>query len=151
MACWRWLVNWQWINRLGVLGASAGVLGPAGNYIFQLPKAVSFAVAGYYIATLGTALLPRTMLGDTILWPILVNHDESLLSFQGPVYPSRTFLTFFVASGLTYSAGFVLVGIGIVQANTLPSAAGFLVAVGAPLFGLGQCMAIIKLFYDQPA
>ena len=83
--------NWQWINGLGVLGASAGLLGQAGIYIFHLPKAGLFTVAGYYITTLGTTLLLGTMLWDTILWPILVNHDESLLSFQGPVYLSSLF------------------------------------------------------------
>lgn len=138
--------NWQWINGLGVLGALAGLLGQAGIYIFQLPSAGSFAVAGYYVATLGTALLLGTMLWDTILWPILVNHDETLLSFQGPVYLSRTFLPFFVTSGLVYSAGFVLVGIGILQANTLPAAAGYLVAVGAPLFGLGAMFGKYQVY-----
>lgn len=138
--------HWQWINGLGVLGALAGLLGQAGIYNFQLPNAGSFAVAGYYVATLGTALLLGPMLWDTILWPILVAHDESLLSFQGPIYRSRTFLPFFVISGLVYSAGFVLVGIGIVQANALPAAAGYLVAIGAPLFGLGPMFGKFQVY-----
>jgi len=94
----------------------------------------------------GCRLLHRNVGNSTAAWhdPVgydivadPVNHDESLLSYQGLVYLSRSFLTFFVASRLIYSAGFVLVGIGIVQGNTLPAAAGYLVAVGAPLFGLG--------------
>lgn len=138
--------NRQWINTLGVLGALAGLLGQAGIYIFQLPSADSFAVSGFYVATMGTALLLDAMLWDTILCPIPVNHDESLLSFQGPIYLSKTFLPFFVASGLIYSAGFVPVGIGIVQANTLPAAAGYLVAVGAPLFGLGAMFGKYQVY-----
>ena len=80
------------------------------------------------------------------MWPILVNHDESLLSFQGPVYLSRTFLPFFAISGLIYSAGFVLVGIGVIQANTLPTATGYLIVIGAPLFGLGALFGKVQVY-----
>ncbi len=138
--------NWQWINGLGVLGALAGLLGLAGVYGVQLPNASVSAAIGYYIATLGTTLLLGSMLWDTILWPILEKHDESLLAFQGPIYSSRTFLPFFIVSGLIYSLGFVLVGIGIVQSNTLPETAGYLVAVGAPLFGLGAMFGNFQVY-----
>lgn len=138
--------NWQWINALGVLGALAGLLGQAGIYIIQLPNSNWFAGIGYYVAALGTALLVGTMLWDTILWPILVKHDASLLDFQGPIYSSKTFLPFFIASGLIYSAGFILVGIGIVQLNILPVAAGYLVAIGAPLFGLGAMFGKYQIY-----
>lgn len=138
--------NWQWINALGVLGALAGLLGQAGIYIIQMPNSNWFAGIGYYVAALGTALLVGTMLWDTILWPILVKHDASLLDFQGPIYSSKTFLPFFIASGLIYSAGFILVGIGIVQLNILPVAAGYLVAIGAPLFGLGAMFGKYQIY-----
>jgi voltage-gated potassium channel Kch len=138
--------NWQWINALGVLGALAGLLGQAGIYIIQLPNSNWFAGIVYYVAALGTALLVGTMLWDTILWPILVKHDASLLDFQGPIYSSKTFLPFFIASGLIYSAGFILVGIGIVQLNILPVAAGYLIAIGAPLFGLGAMFGKFQIY-----
>lgn len=138
--------NWQWINALGVLGALAGLLGQAGIYIIQLPNSNWFAGIGYYVAALGTALLVGTMLWDTILWPILVKHDASLLDFQGPIYSSKTFLPFFIASGLIYSAGFILVGIGVVQLNILPVAAGYLIAIGAPLFGLGAMFGKYQIY-----
>ena len=138
--------NWQWINALGVLGALAGLLGQAGIYIIQLPNSNWFAGIGYYVAALGTALLVGTMLWDTILWPILVKHDASLLDFQGPIYSSKIFLPFFIASGLIYSAGFILVGIGIVQLNILPVAAGYLIAIGAPLFGLGAMFGKFQIY-----
>lgn len=138
--------HWQWINALGVLGALAGLLGQAGIYVIQLPNSNWFAGIGYYVATLGTALLVGTMLWDTILWPILVKQDASLLDFQGPIYSSKAFLPFFVASGLIYSAGLVFVGIGIVQLSILPVAAGYLIAVGAPLFGLGAMFGKYQVY-----
>jgi len=86
--------NWSWINYLGVFGALTGLLGQAGIYVIQIPNTNWYASSGYYIATAGTTLLIGTMLWESVLWPILVKHEESLLDFQGPIYSSKTFLPF---------------------------------------------------------
>lgn len=138
--------NWSWINSLGVFGALTGLLGQAGIYVIQIPNTNWYASIGYYIATAGTTLLIGTMLWESVLWPILVKHEESLLDFQGPIYSSKTFLPFFIVSSLIYSVGYVLVGIGIFQANVLPRTAGFLLAVGAPTFGLGAMFGKYQVY-----
>jgi hypothetical protein len=138
--------NWRWINALGAFGAIAGLLGQAGIYIVQISDPHWTAVLGFYIATAGTTLLIGTMLWDTILWPILVKHDEGLLDFQGPIYTSKIFFPFFIAAGLIYSLGYVLVGIGIVQANVFPNMVGTLMAIGAPTFGLGSMFGKYQVY-----
>lgn len=138
--------NWSWVNSLGVLGALAGLLGQAGIYVFQISNTNLFASIGFYIATAGTTLLIGTMLWETVLWPTLVRHDESLLDFQGPIYLSKVFLPFFIVSGLVYGVGYVLVGIGIVQADVLPRMAGILLAIGAPTFGLGAMFGKYQVY-----
>ena len=138
--------NWTWINFLGVAGATSGLLGQAGIYVAQLPNINGFASVGFYLATAGTTLLIGTMLWETILWPILVSHDDTLLDFQGPIYVSRTFFSFFIISGLIYSIGYIFVGIGIVQADLLSKAAGYLIAVGAPTFGLGNLFGKYQVY-----
>ena len=136
--------HWGWINALGVFGALTGLLGQAGIYLFQQANTNTFASVGYYVAVTGTTLLIGTMLWETILWPILAKQDESLLEFQGPIYTSKTFLPFFIAAGLLYSVGYVFVGVGIIQAGMLPRLAGYLLAVGAPLFGLGAAFGKLQ-------
>ena len=138
--------NWVWINTLGVFGATAGLMGQAGIFVFQMEIANWVASAGFYIATLGTTLLIGTMLWETILWPILVKHEASLLDFQGPIYTSKVFLPFFIVAGLIYSLGYILVGIGIVQAGILPATAGILIAIGAPTFGLGAMFGKYQVY-----
>ncbi len=138
--------NWFWINLLGVVGALTGLLGQAGIFVIQISNMNWYVSIGFYIATIGTTLLIGTMLWETILWPILVKHEESLLDFQGPIYLSRTFVPFFIVSGLIYSVGYVLVGIGIVQADVLPRIAGFLLAIGAPAFGLGAMFGKYQVY-----
>jgi len=138
--------NWSWINTLGVVGALSGLLGQAGIYVIQTANTNWYASIGFYIAAAGTTLLIGTMLWETVLWPILVKHEESLLDFQGPIYSSKTFLPFFIVSGLIYSLGYILVGIGIVQANILPRIAGYLLAIGAPTFGLGAMFGKFQVY-----
>ena len=138
--------NWTWINGLGVFGALSGLLGQAGIYVIQAANTNLYASFGFYIASAGTTLLIGTMLWETILWPILVKHEETLLDFQGPIYTSKTFFPFFIVAGLIYSLGYILVGIGIVQADVLPRAAGYLLAVGAPTFGLGAIFGKAQVY-----
>jgi hypothetical protein len=86
------------------------------------------------------------MLWDTILWPILVRQDDGLLDFQGPIYTSRSYLPFFILAGLIYSLGYILVGIGIAQSGVLPRLAGYLLAIGAPTFGLGTLFGKYQVY-----
>jgi len=138
--------NWTWINAVGVLGALTGLLGQAGIFVAQIENANWVALIGFFIATAGTTLLIGTMLWETILWPILVGHDATLLDFQGPIYRSKSFLPFFIVSGLIYSLGYVLVGVGIVQAGVLPRIGGVLLGVGAPTFGLGAMFGKYQVY-----
>lgn len=138
--------NWVWINSLGAAGALFGLLGQAGIYNLQKEVAIPASSYGYYIAVAGTTLLIGTMLWETILWPILVRHDRDLLSFQGPFYTSKTFLPFFITAGLIYSAGYILVGIGIIRADILPPLTGYLLAIGAPTFGLGSLFGKFQVY-----
>lgn len=138
--------HWGWINSLGVLGATLSVPGLAGIYVAQLGEANLPLTLGFFIATAGTVLLVGTMLWDTVLWPILVRHDEGLLDFRGPIYSSRTFLPFFVSAGIVYSLGYVLVGIGIVQSGLFPPSTGYLLALGAPLFSFGSLLGKYQVY-----
>lgn len=138
--------NWTWINALGVLGALSGLLGQAGIYVDQISVSNLYSSLGFYIAVAGTTLLIGTMLWETVLWPILVRHDRSLLDFQGPLYTSKTFFPFFIFAGFIYSAGYVLVGIGIIQSGILPSVAGYLLAIGAPAFSFGSLFGKLQVY-----
>jgi hypothetical protein len=138
--------NWTWINGLGALGALCGLLGQAGIYFLQVDQVTWISSVGYYIAVAGTTLLIGTMIWESVLWPILVRHDRNLLGFQGPIYTSKTFVPFFVIAGLVYSVGYILVGIGIIQAGILPRMIGYLLAIGAPTFGFGSMFGKFQVY-----
>lgn len=129
--------HWTLVNVLGVSGSILGILGLTGSFFVQLAKFGRLGLIGFLCAFLGATLLLGALLWDTIIWPILAQHDSTLLDFQGPIYSSKTFVPFFVSAGLVYSLGFILFGIATAQAGVLPGWGGIMLAIGAPLFGLG--------------
>lgn len=129
--------HWTLVNVLGVSGSTLGLLGLVGLFFVQIDKIGRIGMVGFMCAFVGAALLLGALLWDTVIWPILAQHDPSLLDFQGPIYRSTTFVPFFVAAGLVYSLGFILFGTATAQAEILPVWAGIMLAIGAPLFGLG--------------
>ena len=54
------------------------------------------------------------LMHNTLLWPILANHDPSLLDFTGLIYTSKTFLPFFIFSGVFYTIGNIIFGLAII-------------------------------------
>jgi len=138
--------NWTWINALGALGALLGLLGQSGILIAQFDRVGAVGIVGFFVASVGTVMFLGTMLWETVLWPILVKHDASLLDFTGPIYRSKTFLPFFITAGLLYSAGYIMVGVAIMQAGILPASGGLLMAIGAPTFGLGAMFGKYQAF-----
>lgn len=134
------LVNtkyWSIINGIGAVGALMALIGLFGIFMSQIEAGGWLGVIGFLLGAGGIVMLLVTLVWDTVLWPILVDHDPSLLDFTGPIYSSKTFLPYFIMAGSVFSLGLLLFGISIVKAGVLPSWGGILMAVGAPLFGLG--------------
>ena len=129
--------NWVFVNILGSLGALFGIVGLVGLFISTEGKLGNFATLSFIIALIGSILMFIPLMRDTLLWPILANHDPSLLDFSGPIYTSKTFMPFFIFSGVLYTLGFVIFGLSLNGSGLYPVWAGHLLAWGALLFVLG--------------
>lgn len=129
--------HWFFVNLLGSIGALAGIVGLVGLFLYLGDAAGNQVSIGFAIALIGSILMFAALLRDTLLWPILAAHDPDLLSFTGPIYASRTFLPFFIFSGVVYTLGYVLFGLGIASGPDFPAWTGHALAWGALLFGLG--------------
>jgi len=133
--------NWVLVNILGSLGAMLGIIGLVGLYISLGEDASMIATTGFVIALVGSILMFVTLLRDTLVWPILAAHDPSLLDFSGPIYTSKTFLPFFIFSGILYTLGNIIFGLSLARSPLYPFWAGHLLAWGALLFGFGNLFA----------
>jgi hypothetical protein len=138
--------HWTWINILGVTGSAAGLLALPGLYLRQAEETGSLGLWGFLIALLGSALLLGPMLWDTILWAPLAKHDPSVLDFDGPIYKSPAFVPFFISAGLLWATGMAMFGAATYRAEELPRWGGLLIAVGAPLFGLGSLVGPLQVY-----
>jgi hypothetical protein len=127
--------DWLWVNSIGVAGALAGVLGLPALYLARADRLGAWGLTGFLLALAGSAGLLGPLLWDTILWGTLAQADPHLLDFDGPIYRSGLFLGFYAGAGLAYSAGFALFGAVLSRDG---AKAGLLIAIGAPLFGLGS-------------
>jgi hypothetical protein len=125
------------VNLLGSLGALSGIVGLTGLFISLEGQLNKVAILGFIVALVGSILMFIALMRDTMLWPILANHDPSLLDFAGPIYTSKTFLPFFIFSGVLYTLGNIIFGLTIARSYLYPAWAGQFLAWGALLFGMG--------------
>jgi hypothetical protein len=129
--------NWTFVNILGTLGSILSIIGLIGLYISLEDQITQMTTIGFMIAIVGAILMFLTLVRDTILWPILVKHDPSLLDFSGPIYTSKTFMPFFIFSVLLYAIGYIIFGLALANSSFFPAWAGHFMAWGALLFALG--------------
>jgi hypothetical protein len=138
--------HWVMVNVLGVLGSLAGLVGLVGIYIKVTEETGSAGLIGFILAFLGTMLFTATLLWDTIIWPILARYDPTLLDFQGPIYTSKTFFPFFIFAGIIYSLGYMIFAITLAKSGVYPYWGCMMIAVGAPLFGLGSMFGKLQVY-----
>jgi hypothetical protein len=138
--------NWAFVNILGVSGSIIGLIGLVGIFYKGSDAFGTLGLIGFMLAFIGTVLLTGALLWDTVIWPILVSYDSAILDFQGPIYTSKTFVPFFVISGLVYSLGYIIFGIGLAKSGLFPPWAGIMLSVGAPLFGLGSMFGKLQVY-----
>lgn len=129
--------NWTFVNILGSSGALLDIVGLVGLFISMENRLNNLAILGFILALLGGILMFIALMRDTLLWPILANHDPGLLDFTGPIYTSKTFLPFFIFSGVLYTIGNMLFGFAIAGSDLYPVWAGHFLAWGALLFAMG--------------
>lgn len=138
--------NWTFVNILGVLGSLLGIVGLIGLFISLDQETTNMAAIGFIIAIIGGTLMFVALVRDTLMWPILVDHDPSLLDFSGPIYTSKTFLPFFIFSGVLYTVGNILFGLALGNSSLYPLWAGHFLAWGTLLFGLGAAFGPLQVY-----
>jgi len=129
--------NWTFVNILGSLGALLGIVGLVGLFISMEGRLTNLATLGFIIALLGSILMFVALTRAALMWPILADHDPGLLDFSGPIYTSKTFLPFFIFSGILYTIGNILFGLSLSGTGLYPAWTGHFLAWGALLFGMG--------------
>jgi len=138
--------HWLFVNILGIAGSLCGLIGLFGIFIQNVEKISTLGMIGFVLAMLGTSLITVTIVWDTVIWPILVNVDTTILDFNGPIYTNKTFLPYFAIAGLIYSLGYGIFGIVMAKSGVDPYWGSIFLAIGAPLFVLGSLFGKIQIY-----
>jgi hypothetical protein len=125
--------HWAVSHLFFWIGASSGIVGLTGAYLWQREQTRWLGFIGYGLAVLGLALISSSMFFEAFLAPPLAARAPEL--FEG--FPSaggwEGFLAAVVASGGLFGIGFILFGIATFRADMLPRwAVGLAVLGGVP-------------------
>jgi hypothetical protein len=138
--------HWVFVNGMGVAGSILGLVGLVGIYVNNAQATRTIGLVGFILAFTGTVLFTSTLVWDMLIWPILAKHDPTLLDFSGPIYTSNTFVPFFVVAGVIYSLGYLILGISMAKSGVSPYWGSLMIAMGAPLFGLGALFGKLQVY-----
>lgn len=101
------------------------------------------ASAAWILSFFGTALSLPIAAWDSFIVPYLAHHALEMITQIEEVSMELSVLVFrliFFLMALTFSLGFILLGVSALRSRTLPRVGGLLVLVGAPVFWLGAIL-----------
>ncbi len=128
------LQSWLTIHTIFIIGDLLSMLGMLGLYAGHAPSLGRAGLAGFILFTLGSALFVGVLIIDAYVVPVLAANlqTQPLLSDSGPLFGGPLGLIF-MATGLIFSLGALLIGVTIMRTAVLPRWAGLLLLLGGPL------------------
>ena len=136
--------NWRLVNVFGVLGSLSLLAALPGLYAAQSEALGGMGLGAFLLALAASGLMLGPLLWDTVLWPVLAQHDPQLLAFQGPIYRSRFFVPFFASAGVLWAIGWALLAFASLEVGVLPRTPLWFIVAGAPLFALGSFFGLAQ-------
>jgi hypothetical protein len=136
--------NWTTINILGSLHAVFLPLALLGIYACQIEEVKTVGIVGFLLAFLGSIFFAWIQVEETLLWPLLATHAPVLIDMNGPMFADPAFYGTYLLMGVLFIPGTLILGIVTARARVLPRWGGILLAVGAPLFGIGGLLLPVR-------
>jgi len=129
--------SWRWIpaHLLAHLAAIAYLFGLPALYVRQGERNGWVGLAGYVLATLGTAQLLMVAWVELFVMPFIALRFPALTDTPPPGVDVAAMLM-----QASLAVGYSVLGLGVVRAGVLPRGAGLLLVIAAPLFGLGDLL-----------
>jgi hypothetical protein len=108
--------------------------GVMGLYVRQVEQGGTFGAVAFVLALLGTGLYAGTGFVTAWIWPELGASAPAMVEASGPFFTPT--LPIFPIAFVTFSLGWLLLGVVTARAAVLPRWAGIALAAGALLQGL---------------
>ncbi|MGH2521921.1 MAG: hypothetical protein ACRDH2_05400 [Anaerolineales bacterium] len=131
--------GWVAVHTLGYFGLALGLLGLPGIYAAQKEQVRRLGLVGFLLAFIGNALTGGPAFLNTYLVPVLTRQAPEVLAPTGPLFTGPAGLVILLSAVLV-TLGFILFGISILRAGTLPRGAALLVILSS-WFGLATAFS----------
>jgi hypothetical protein len=121
---------WRIAHTLHFVGAALMLIALIGLYVHQRHKVGALGLVGFVGAFLGTAMFVGTGMITAFVFPMVAVQAPAALNAEGAMFSPPALMAFSLTA-VTVTLGYVLFGIAMLRANTLPRAATALFVVGA--------------------
>lgn len=121
--------HWALAHQAHFYAALLLLPGVVALWLPQRARAGRLGALALLVALLGTALFAGSGVVTAFVWPVIATHAPALVAGDGPFFAPP--LPIIPIGVLTFSLGWMLLGITTARSGTLPRAAGWLLALGA--------------------
>ena len=130
--------SWLPINIVGLLSCLLLILGLIGILTGGLPALGTLGFVGIAISVSGAALFTALQFDEAFMWPLLAVHAEEFLTMDGPMFADPAFFGIYLAMGVLFAVGFVLLAIQSLRRRIFPVMPSVLLLAGSVLFAGGM-------------
>ncbi len=139
------LHGYQLISLLGLLACVLAPLGLVDLYLPYAEKVGKMGLAGFLLSVCGVILYAAMQYEETFSWPILAVKAPAVLGSAGGLMSDPAYLAEYLVMGISFSLGFILLGLALRRCQSFPTWAVLCFTIGAPLFGIGMAVVIRSL------
>ncbi len=121
--------QWMVAHTFHFLAALFGLLGLLGLVEREVKTARAFERVAFLLAFVGTILFAGSGVFTAFLWPVLARNAPALTELQGPFFsPPHPLI---LVTTISYSLGYILLGIALVRAHALAQWGAIALVLGA--------------------
>ena len=127
--------DWIWINTLGFIGSTLGILSLFSIYLTINTRGLLERVA-FGLSIFGIAVLTSILFFESFILKGIAIENQALVDLSGSFYSFPPFKLASLAGGIIFSAGMMLLGVFMIKKKTFNRWSLILLIIGSPLFGI---------------
>lgn len=130
--------DWKWVpaHSFHFLGALFTLFGLVGLYLDQWAGAGKLGFVGFVLAFIGTAMFAGTGMITAFVWPVIADYAPGFVEEGGPMWEDPLTSGATLATYVFLILGYVVLGVALLRARSLPAPACWVTVVGVVLFSV---------------
>jgi len=142
----KWVMDsdWTWINLIGFIGSSFGVLALTAIFSFHPVKNIIDLFA-FGLTILGILMLTCILFFEAFILKGIAIQNKDLINLNGSFYRYPIFQLASISGGILLTSGFLILGMRMLFQRTFKKWKLILLMIACPLFGIVKMPGNIRL------